>query len=160
VGLRFSRLVVAMMLLLVLTFVYCGNSLFVQDLAYTRAQTELSFWGRGNYQPTPQVVRDTSQTLDALLESAPRHPEYLELHALYSAWQAYWTQDLLARDTLNGQAAARQYRALMSRPAHRQGWSKMVEYASRVSTGESMFQLAQDRLVSLQPPGKPERAVR
>lgn len=141
-----------MLLLLVLTSVYCGYSLLVQDLAYTRAQTELSFWGRGNYKPTPQAILGVDQALQTLLEGAPGHPEYLELHAHYSAWQAYWTLDLLARDTLNGEAVTRQYRALVSRPAHRQGWSKMVKYASRASSGEVMRQLAQKRLQSLHPP--------
>jgi hypothetical protein len=154
-----ARPVAALMLLLTLTCVYFGLSLLVQDLAYTRAQTELSFWGRGNYQPTVQAIQAVSETLEDLLEGAPQHPEYLQLQANNFSWQAYWSQDMSTRDALNGEAVTNQYRALQSRPAHRQGWSKMVEYASRASSGRETLPLAQKRLALLQPPGNPERPV-
>ena len=154
-----ARPVAALMLLLTLTCVYFGLSLLVQDLAYTRAQTELSFWGRGNYQPTVQAIQAVSETLEDLLEGAPQHPEYLQLQANNFSWQAYWSENMLIRDDLNGEAVISQYRALQSRPAHRQGWSKMVEYASRASSGRETLPLAQNRLALLQPPGNPERLV-
>lgn len=146
-----ARPAAAIMLLLAVTGVYVGASSCAQNLAYTRAQTEISFWGRGDYQPTPQVIGDTGQNLQALLQEAPRHPENLTLQAYFTAWQAYWSPDLNTRDALNREAVEIQYLALLSRPAHRQGWLKMVEYASRASSAEMMLQLAQNRLASLQP---------
>jgi hypothetical protein len=151
-----TRPIAGMLLILVLICLYTGARISAQHLAYTRAQTELSFWGRGSYQPTPQAIRNTDKTLQGLLQAAPRHPENLELQAHYTAWQAYWSKDLNTRDTLNREAVEIQYRALLSRPAHRQGWSKMVEYASRSSAGEMMLQLAQKKLKSLLPPGSEE----
>jgi hypothetical protein len=148
-----ARPVAALVLLLALTGAYLGFELLVQDLAYTRAETELSFWGRDNYQPTPSAILDTGQTLRSLLERAPRHPDYLELQGRYAAWQAYWAEDVPASDALRREALASQHRSLLSRPAYRLGWSIMVEYASNANSGEAVLGLAQKRLESLQPPG-------
>jgi uncharacterized iron-regulated membrane protein len=145
------RPIAVLLLLLALTGSYLGFDTLVQDLAYTRADTEIGYWGRGNYQPTPQAILETGQTLQALLERAPHHPEYLELQARYAAWQAYWSRDMRTRDALILDAVTSQHRALLSRPAHRHGWSKMVEYASS-SSDEAVLLLAQKRLESLQPP--------
>ena len=140
------------MLLAALIGIYLGYVLLVQDIAYTRAQTELSFWGRDNYQPSEQVIAETGDRLEGLLDSAPHHPEYQKLQALYNSWQAYWSSGMPERDSLNSETMSNQYGALLSRPAHRQDWSKMIEYASRARNGETMLQLAQDRQVLLSPP--------
>ncbi len=148
-----ARPVAALVLLLALMGAYLGFDLLVQDLAYTRAETELSFWGRDNYQPTPTAILDTGQTLQTLLERAPRHPDYLELQGRYTAWQAYWAEDVPASDALRREAVTSQHHSLLSRPAYRPGWSIMVEYATNANSGEAVLQLAQKRLESLQPPG-------
>ena len=148
-----TRPVAALVLLLALTGVYSGFDMLVQDLAYTRADTELSFWGRDDYQPKASAILDTGQTLQALVQSAPRHPDYLELQGRYSAWQAYWSEDVPASDALRREAVTSQHRSLLSRPAYRLGWSIMVEYAANANSSEALLRLAQQRLESLQPPG-------
>jgi hypothetical protein len=153
VSLNPARLIAALLLIVALIGVYRGFATCLQNLAYTRAQTELSFWGRDTYQPTRQAIQTTAGTLQALLHAAPGHPEYLELQAHYLRWQAYWSDDLQSRDALGREAVEVQHQALLYRPAHRQGWSKMVEYASTASSGKVMLELAQTRLDSLRPPG-------
>lgn len=145
-----SRWAAILALVLALMVGHFGFNVLVQDLAYTRAQTELSFWGRGDYQPTPQAVDDTEQTLQFLLAENPYHPEFLILQARYNAWQAYWSENLDMREVSSREAMLHQYRALESRPAHRQSWLTMVEYASRSRDGEALRQFAQARLALLQ----------
>ena len=146
-----SRLIAAPILVLALVAAYTGFTTFAQDLAFTNAQTELGFWGRDSYQAEPKTIKLTGQTIDALLQSAPGHPEYLGLQANYAAWRAYWATDTMERASYNRQAVQSQHKALQSRPAHRHSWSKMVEYAARANSGEAMLQQAQARLQALQP---------
>ena len=146
-----SRLIAAPILVLALVAAYTGLTTFAQDLAFTNTQTELTFWGRDSYQPEPETIKYTGQAIDALLQNAPGHPEYLGLQANYAAWRAYWATDTIERVSFSQQAVQSQHAALQSRPAHRHGWSKMVEYASRASDGEVMLQQAQARLRALQP---------
>jgi hypothetical protein len=152
VRLKPARPAATVFLILALINLYSGISTCAQSMAFTRAQTELSFWGRGDYQPTPQTIEETKETLRGLLQVSPRHPENLELQAHSMLWQAYWSQELTTREALNREAVKTQYLALLSRPAHRQAWSKMVKYASRARNGEVMLQLAQERLELLRPP--------
>ena len=146
-----ARLMAAPVLALALVAAYTGFTLVAQDLAFTNAQTELSFWGRDKYQPEPKTIKYTGQRIDALLRNTRWHPEYLSLQANYAAWQAYWATDAMERASFNRQAMQSQHKALQSRPAHRHSWSKMVEYAARASSGEAMLQQAQARLQALQP---------
>jgi len=141
----------APILVLALVAAYTGFTTFAQDLAFTNAQTELSFWGRDNYQPEPKTIKHTGQAIQALLQSAPRHPEYRGLQASYAAWLSYWSENMDERAGFNSQAVQSQYIALQSRPAHRHSWTKMVEYADHASTGEAIRQQAQARLAALQP---------
>jgi len=128
---------------------YTGFITFTQDLAFTGAQTELSFWGRDGYQPEAGTIARTGQSIDALLQGAPGNPEYLGLQASYATWQAYWAENTDERASFNAQAVQSQYKGLQSRPAHRHGWTKMVEYASRTTTGEPMLIAAQAHLRAL-----------
>lgn len=155
-----ARFVAILALLLALTAGYVGFTTLVQDLAYTRAQTELSFWGRGDYHPSPEVVVDTEETLRGLLEKSPRHPDFLILQARYAVWRAYWSDNLHTREDFSRAAIDNQFLALESRPAHRHSWATMVEYASRARDGESMRQRAQTGLELLQPSDNPQGLVR
>ena len=146
-----ARLMAAPILVLAVAAAYTGFTTFAQDLAFTNAQTELSFWGRDDYQPEPKTIKHTGQTINTLLQQVPGHPEYLGLQANYAAWQAYWAVDAVERACFNNQAAQSQNIALQSRPAHRHSWSKMVEYAARTSDSEAMLQQVQARLQALQP---------
>ena len=144
----------ALALLLAAAGVYAGVRVYLQDLEYTRVQAEISFWGRGTYQPAQGVIEHTGDVIGGLLRAAPAQPELLELQAHYLAWRAYWSEDPGRRDDFGQAAADSQYLALLSRPANRQGWSKMLEYASRTRSGQAMQQLARQRLASLRPPAQ------
>jgi hypothetical protein len=124
-------------------------NLFNQDLLFTRAQTELSFWGRGSYRPEPASILGTEQALHKLLSGAAANPEYLALQANYAAWQGYWAEDFQVAQQFGREAVDTQFAALQSRPAHRHGWAKMVEYASRLQNGKPMRTLAQARVKAL-----------
>ena len=138
-------------LILTLLLVAQGLSLFQQDLAFTGAETELSFWGRENYHPFQPTIKRTGKTIDSLLQISPQHSSYLELQAYYLSWLGYWADDVEQRLRFNDQAAQTQYRALQARPADRQAWLKMVEYSSRTVGGEALLAEAQARVNALSP---------
>ncbi len=122
-----------------------------EDLAFTRAKTEVGFWGRGSYQPDDATIQRTGERIDELLLARPAHPAYLGLHANYAAWRAYWAGEGEARENYRQMAAHSQYAALQSRPAHRQGWQKLLEYTSRSSNGDGLREQSISRLEALQP---------
>jgi len=126
--------------------------LFRQNLLFTRAQTEVSFWGRGDYRPDEVTILGTSKLLDGLLQSKPKHPDYLGLQANKAVWLAYWSGPGAAGEHSSRQAISSQYAALVSRPAHRHSWVKLMEYLSRGESSEqntALAHLAQARLASL-----------
>jgi hypothetical protein len=143
-------------LVLALTGVWQSATLFRLDLAFNSAETELSFWGRGNYQPTEATRQHISQALDALLAAAPSHPDYLALAAYHDAWQAYREDDPALARPYALRAMKTQYLAQQRRPAYRQGWVKLVEYARRAGPGNedalALGRLARQRLEALDPP--------
>ncbi len=106
-------------------------TLFRLDLAFTATETEVSFWGRDNYQPTGATREHTDQALEALLAAAPDHPDYLALAAYQEAWRAYSSYDPALAHMHALRAMNLQFLAQESRPAYRQGWVKLVEYARR-----------------------------
>ena len=122
-----------------------------QDLAFTRVKTEVGFWGRGTYQPDVATVKRTGEGIDALLRARPAHPAYLGLHANYAAWRAYWAGEGEARETFRQMAMDSQHAALQSRPAHRQGWQKLLEYTARSSNGDGLREQSISRLEALRP---------
>ena len=128
-----------------------GATAFQQSLAYTRAETELSFWGKPNYQPVERTIERTGATIDALVQHDPGHPDYRSLQAYQFSWRGFWSAEVDTRLKFNQLALESQYAALQARPAHRQGWAKMLEYASRTTGGEAMIDAAQARMQALQP---------
>jgi hypothetical protein len=133
-----------------LALVYQAAQLMRQDLIYTGAQTELSFWGRGDYQPVAGNVEGTRKAIESLLRRSPGHPDYLSLQAGYDVWRAYWASNPRDREQLGEQAVRSQYQALVSRPAHRRSWLKLEGYAARIADGQALFEEARDRLRVLQ----------
>ena len=105
-------------LLLAVTITWQGLALLQRDLAFSAAETEVSFWGREGYQPTAATIARTGHQLEALLATAPEHPEYQLLAASYYAWRAWWADDaeLEAQYTRMGQQAREIAR--QSRPAY------------------------------------------
>ena len=149
-----KRLVVAAPLLaLALATSWQAVALFTQNLQFTAAQTEIGFWGRGEYQPTPAAVARTRAELNSLLRPDSGNPEYSSLQARFSAWQGFRAATVEQSLALNAEAMAFQLNALQARPAHRQGWQKMLEYASRTPDGAAMLAPAQARVQLLQPAG-------
>ena len=141
-------------LALAITLAWQSATLFRLDLAFTAAETELSFWGRGDYQPTDATRERVQRELEALLAAAPSHPEYLSLAAYHDAWLAYREDDPAAARPYALRAVHTQYLAQQSRPAYRQGWEKMVRYARRAGStadADALGILAQKRLDAWQP---------
>lgn len=138
------------LLVLALTMVWQGLSLIQRDLAFTAAETEVSFWGRGEYQPGERARDAAGNALQGLLAAAPAHPDYLTLASSYYAWRAYWAQEAAAESEFNGKALAAQLAAQQSRPAYRQGWESVLGYAARVDREQALQALAQRRLDDLQ----------
>jgi hypothetical protein len=136
-------------LALAITVAWQSASLYRLDLAFTRTETELTFWGSADYQPTEATRVRTGRELDALLARAPDHPDYLALAAYYEAWLAYREDDPALAQPHALRAANAQFFAQQNRPAYRQGWAKMVRYARRAAADETARELgrfAQQRL--------------
>lgn len=142
-------------LVLALTGVWQSATLFRLNLAFTSAETELSFWGRGKYQATEATRRRISHAMGELLAAAPGHPDYLALAAYHDAWLAYREDDPTLARPYALRAMKTQYLAQQSRPAYRQGWVKLVEYARRAGPDNedalALGRLAQQRLEALEP---------
>ncbi|MEH6587326.1 MAG: hypothetical protein V7720_12255 [Halioglobus sp.] len=145
-------LLVIPLLLLALLFLGGGARHVYFDLAYTSVDTELSFWGREDYTPTQRTIERTGATLDLLLGHRPEHADYLARQAYWLSWQGFFTTDISQRLEFNRQATQRQHLALRARPAYRQGWIEMIEYASRTSGGAPLLAQAQYRFDALLPP--------
>lgn len=135
---------------LVVLLIKEAASLFVGNLQFTNAETEVSFWGRENYQPTANAIKRTTRTIDALLSDSSRHPSYLSLQSNILVWLAYWEADQSAQDLLMKQTIAVQIRAIKSRPAHRQSWIKLLEYLSNSNNSGETERWARGQLTDLQ----------
>lgn len=149
------RAAAALIVLVVCIASFAGGwRAFSQDLEYRRLVTEVGFWGREGYLPTDEVLAQTARDLDRLLAQAPGQPDYLALRASVFAWQGYASEDIDTRIAFSNRAVQTQYSALRARPAHRHGWVKMVQYASRSTAGAARLEQAQQRLQSLSPGGE------
>lgn len=145
-----SRMLAAVALLPALAVAWQSAVLVRDDLAFTASQTEVSFWGRGDYRPTPATRQRTEHAVEALLADNPSQPDYLELAAGLYAWQGYWVQDPEQAAEYNRRAVRAQYAAQVARPAYRPGWELLMEYAGR--NGDlRMIGLAGERLAALRP---------
>ena len=156
-----QRATAAIALLLALALVWQGLNLFQRDLAFTAAETEVSFWGRGEYQPAERTRAATGRAVENLVAAAPAQPDYLSLAASYYAWRAWWAGEAAAESAYNAQALAARYAAQQSRPAYRQGWEALADHVARSDGAQQtpvLLALAQQRLDALQP--KTEQAQR
>ena len=127
-----KRLFAAPFLVLALYGVAQASSLLQQDLRFTESETEVSFWGRGNYQPTEATVLRTNLAMNHLLNTTPHHPAYLSLQANSHAWQAYWAKNAEASQKFAEKAVQLQTSAVQYRPAHLQSRVKLAEYTARL----------------------------
>jgi hypothetical protein len=146
-----ARISAVVALLIALALVWQGLGLLQRDLAFTAAETEVSFWGRGEYQPYEDTRETVGRAVEQLVAAAPGQPDYLTLAASYYAWRGYWAQEATVETEYNALALAAQYSAQQSRPAYRQGWESMLRYAALVDETGAQLKLAQRRLDALQP---------
>jgi len=145
----FRTVSVVAILVLCLLSLFSGWRMFTQDIQYRRLVTEVGFWGREGYTPTASVLEATARDLDTLLKQSPVQPDYLSLRATVYSWQAHGSEDIDERIVLGNRAMQAQYASLQARPAHRHTWLKMVQYASRATTGAPNLALAEERLQRL-----------
>ena len=146
-----ARIAAVITLALTVVAVTQAAGLYTQNLLFTRAQTEVGFWGRDDYHPEETTIVRTVKQLESLLLSKPTQPDYLGLQANALVWLAYWSGEGTA-SAATVQAVSGQYAALQSRPAHRYSWVKLAEYLSRsAATGQNtaLATLTQSRLSAL-----------
>ena len=134
---------------LLLTCAFQAVHLIRSDLTFTRLETEVSFWGRGSYTPTAVRRESTERGLARLVKGFAGHPDYLSLQASQLSWEAYWAENEEVRRRYDRHTLESQQLALDSRPAHRQSWVKMVEYASRNPQSVALLAIARDRVAEL-----------
>ena len=128
-----------------------GSRQVYLDVVSTAAGTELSFWGSEVYQPTEAVIVRTGANLQQLNHFPPVAPSHRALQAYFFSWQGFFVDDMERRLALNEQAVAKQYESMKARPAYRQGWAEVIEYASRTRGGAKMLDEAYTRIAALQP---------
>jgi hypothetical protein len=121
------------------------------DLLFTQAETEVSFWGRDSYHPTPGTIEATGTVITKLVTLSPQHPDYLALQAAFHDWQAYWSKDFAATREFSARAVTEQYAALEERPAHRRSWLTLSRYASRVPETKTIRILSLEKGQKLSP---------
>lgn len=137
-------------LVLMLLVMHDATKLFSGNLKFTDAETEVSFWGRGEYQPGQKTVERTERSIESLVATSDRHPSYLNLSASASAWFAYWAIDSAGRERFVQKSVTAQTEAIKSRPAHRQSWIKLIEYLSNTNNSGETEAWASDQLAGLQ----------
>lgn len=138
-------------LALALAGVVHGVNVFRQNLLFIAAETEVSFWGRGAYRPTETTLYTTNRSIESLLGHQPANPAYLALQASALVWQAYWAEQAGGVNQGLGRRAVQvQQSALISRPAHRHSWTKLIEYSQRAQGSDALLEQSRAGLKSLQ----------
>jgi len=77
-----------------------------QDFLYTSVATEVSFWGRGDYEPTAFTTELAVRGVERLIQQAPANSKYLSLQAKLYSWQGYWAQDTSTKSEFGQMAVA------------------------------------------------------
>lgn len=137
-------------LVLMLLVLRDGTKLFADNLKFTDVETEVSFWGRGQYQPVQKTIERTRRSIESLVAASNRHPSYRNLSASASAWFAYWATDSADRERFVQSSITAQTEAIKSRPAHRQSWIKLIEYLANTNNSSETEVWARKQLAGLQ----------
>lgn len=137
---------IALMLLLVAQAV----AVLRAEVLFSSVETELSFWGRSDYQPSGALRKRTGQRVSQLASTWPQNANYLTLHANQLAWEGYWGGKTEEASQHWKRAAQAQRKALQYRPAHRQDWVKLLQYAAALDAGTALQFEASARLEALQ----------
>lgn len=137
---------IALMLLLVAQAV----AVLRAEVLFSSVETEVSFWGRRDYQPSGALRKRTDQRVSQLVSNWPQNANYLTLHANQLAWEGYWGGKTEAASQYWRRAAQAQRKALQYRPAHRQDWVKLLQYAAALDADTALQVEASARLETLQ----------
>lgn len=119
------------------------------DLAFRSAEVEVSFWGRGQYQPEASAIAAADAALRRALELRPRQAEYLRLQSRLLMWQAYWSDSRERAAELELRAIAILLRAARLRPAHTATWQELDLELRRLQWQGPELQEVQARLAGL-----------
>lgn len=120
------------------------------DLIFSELETEVSFWGRGAYQPTQATRRSIASRLEHQLQISPQNSRLLTLRANQLAWEGFWSESDEDYSRYLRQAIETQYASLLTRPAYGQGWSKLLQYQAVDEAGEELHELARVQMQKLQ----------
>ncbi|TGD73107.1 hypothetical protein E4634_12565 [Mangrovimicrobium sediminis] len=119
------------------------------DLRLAPLATEVSFWGRDGYQPSPSRREQVAAGLSALREESPDHARLLTVSAARLDREARWATDTVESERLRDAAVTMQRRALGARPAHGQGWRMLIQYSPAGPRGEATRREAFEQLQTL-----------
>ena len=120
-----------------------------RDIHFTSLETEVSFWGRGSYEPTVSTRANVDAKLQAMLQNFPANAPILTLRASQLAWEGYWADSSEAHLQYTQEAMEAELAALYARPAYGQGWLKLLQYQAVDESGEELHQEARARLQKL-----------
>jgi len=144
-----GRVLVFPQLLLLMALAYFAVSAFIQDVQFTELETEVSFWGRGSYQPVEEVRSGVDQGIQNLLGMFPDDSRVLALRASQYAWEAYWEPSIAQRQHFGRAALQTQFASQRLRPAYGQGWSKLLQYQAVDVQGQELHAVAKVQLQNL-----------
>jgi hypothetical protein len=136
-------------IVLLLIVAYQSWGTLRQDLYFTRLETEVSFWGRGDYMPYDDTRASIDRDIQQLIARFPNDSRLLALRASQLAWEGYWAASATEQQQRQQAALLTQFSAQQQRPAYGQGWSKLLQYQPTDDAGEELQGLARDQLRKL-----------
>ena len=122
---------------------------FVRDIQFTSLETEVSFWGRGTYQPTGPTRADVDAQLSLALQTYPTNAPLLTLRASQLAWEGYWSVSSEYQLQYTRAAMEAELASLHARPAYGQGWLKLLQYQAVDESSEELHREARVQLQKL-----------
>ena len=122
---------------------------FVRDIQFTSLETEVSFWGRGSYEPTVSTRADVDAQLSLALQHYPTSAPLLTLRASQLAWEGYWAVSSEDQLQYTRVAMEAELASLHARPAYGQGWLKLLQYQAVDEAGEELHEVARAQMQTL-----------
>jgi hypothetical protein len=125
--------------------IYQAGRLGLSDIHFSRAELELSFWGRQDYRPQQPRISAANENINAALAAWPENPDYLEVRAHLLMWQAYWEKQPALAARFSHEALALKIRALERRPARRQDWIELAGDKARLGQNDATWKMALEK---------------
>jgi hypothetical protein len=146
---HWKRLLIALPLVTAGLFLLISSStIALGNLQQHRLATQLSFWGRDDYQPTEQVRNKTYRQARQLAESLPVDPDRLALAAYAQNWAWYFEKDPSLALQHAEAALSWQQQVVVMRPASIGDWATLARYAADAGR-EEQTENAKDRITAL-----------